>query len=94
MPSPVSLDDLMRIMREFSLELQDQIASFPIQLSIPVDGQGVRVKVSVPPGYRSRIPETVTFTLDGKPQVISLEAEEDYQDYEPLSSDHTSLRRA
>ena len=93
MATLIPLDHLLRLMRWHSVELQQQIGSCPIQLSLPTDGKGVRVKVSVPPGCRSQIPDHVTFTLDGQPYVIPLETDEDYQDYVLLSSNHTFPRR-
>lgn len=92
MARPIPLDRLMRIMRYHSVELQHQIGSCPIQLSIPTDGKGVRVKVSVPSGYRSQIPDHVTFTLDGQAYDIPLETKEDFQSYVLQSRDEASRR--
>lgn len=81
MATLIPFDRLLRIMRHHSLELQHHIGSCPIQLSLPTDGKGVRVKVSVPSGYRFQIPDHVIFTLDGQDYVISLETAEDFQSY-------------
>jgi hypothetical protein len=77
----IPYDRLAQIMRQHSLELEQRLGGIPVQLSVPVDGKGIRIKVSVPPGYRSQVPRFVTFTLEGESYVIPLEVEEDYQEY-------------
>ena len=94
MPIPIPPDRLLLLMRDHSVELQRKISNIPMQLSIPTDGKGLRVKVSVPKGYRSQIPDNVTFTMDGKSYLIPLETEEDYQNYVLLSPKYASSRRA
>jgi hypothetical protein len=94
MTLPVPFDRLREIMGEYSIELQRRIGAVPMQLSLPLDGQGVRVKVSVPPGYRSQIPDQISFTLHGQAYNIPLDVREDYQSYVLFSPKGTAPRRA
>ena len=77
----IPLNRLIPLMRHESVAFEKRIGTCSMQLSIPTDGKGVRVKVSVQPGHRSEIPNEVTLTLDDQTFVIPLEVEEDYQNY-------------
>jgi hypothetical protein len=50
----------------------------PVQLSMPTDGKGPRIKVSVCKGEASRVPTQVPFDIDGEVVSVVLEAVEDY----------------
>ncbi len=76
--------ELHKILRDRSLEIEDRLAVSPVQLSMPVDGKGVRIKVSVQKGFGGALPSKIEFPLDGETLEIPLEVREDFQDYRPL----------
>lgn len=51
------------------------------QLSMPQDKKGPRIKVSLRPGTKLRVPSRLVFTLDGRRIQVPLETAEDYQVY-------------
>ncbi len=51
------------------------------QLSMPRDNKGPRIKVSLRPGSKIRVPSRLVFTLDGRSIQVPLETAEDYQTY-------------
>ena len=58
-----------------------QIAVHGAQLSLPMDGKGVRIKASVPPGQRNNVPAKVKVTLEGRTLEIPVEADEDIETF-------------
>jgi len=74
--------ELVRILREQPLELQAALGVSMAQLSIPTDGRGLRIRVSMPAGADVSIPETIQWRLGDELVEIALEAAGDYQDYE------------
>lgn len=74
--------DMLHILRHHSVELQRQLAVSPVQLSMPTDGKGARIKVSVRPGQRQKVPRMIDFVMEDDVVKIRLEVSEDYQDYE------------
>ena len=80
MSRPATASEIQRILRERSHELEAMIGIAPMQLSMPADGHGSRVKASVLPGMGSGIPQSVEFTLDGIPLIIPLETVEELED--------------
>jgi hypothetical protein len=51
------------------------------QLSMPQDNKGPRIKVSLRPGSKVRVPSRLIFRLDGRSVLVPLEAADDYQTY-------------
>jgi hypothetical protein len=51
------------------------------QLSMPRDNKGPRIKVSLRPGSKVRVPSRLVFRLDGRSIQVPLETAEDYQTY-------------
>lgn len=80
MSRPATAGEILRILEERSRELEAMIGIAPAQLSLPVDGHGSRVRVSVLPGMGSKVPRSVEFTLDGIQLLIPLDTVEDYED--------------
>lgn len=76
--------ELMKILSSQSALLIELLSSrvFPLQLSIPTDGKGARIKVSVQPQDVAKVPESTELTIEGKNLEVPLEASGDYQDYE------------
>lgn len=84
----VTAAQLREIMASRSVELQVQLEKFTpdVQLSMPVDGDGVRLRVSVAPGEEAKIPKTLDLPFNGSTVRIPLEARPDLQAYEPYRS--------
>ncbi|HID78410.1 MAG TPA: hypothetical protein EYP56_20765 [Planctomycetaceae bacterium] len=84
MARPATADQLREILEEHSLQLQRQLGLTRVQFSLPADGKGLRIKVSVPAGEEAPIPSRMEFSLHGHQVEVPLERSEDYQPYEPL----------
>lgn len=80
---PATRKDVDRVLTEYPLELEKMIPVTPIQLSLPLDGRGPRIKVSVKRGAARRVPSTIEFELGHDRVRLALEACEDYQDFLP-----------
>jgi hypothetical protein len=77
----IPLNNLVSLLSQDSLSLDRQIGTCPMQLSLPTDGKGVRIKVSVQSGHRSEIPDEISYSLDANAYAIPLDVQEDYQHY-------------
>ena len=77
--------ELMKILNERSSSLVTLLSSSvsPIQLSMPTDGKGARIRVSVHPQDVAKVPKSAELTIEGENIEVPLEASGDYQDYEP-----------
>ncbi len=75
--------DLLALLREHGVELQERLTRYTphVQLSLPTDGRGARLKVSVEPGNESRIPAILEVLFAGRKLEVPLEAVPDFQDY-------------
>ena len=82
MTRKATANDILYILKEHSVSLQRRIPVSPVQFSLPTDGKGPRVRVSVCPNSKSKIPDVIEFDLDGDIVELPLEIREDYQDYE------------
>ncbi len=60
-------------------EILRQIPVEPVQLSLPLDGAGIRIKASVPHGLAASVPASIEVTLNGETVEIAVEASEDYE---------------
>lgn len=79
-----SAGDVLRILRMYSTELISTLKLPRAHLSLPTDGKGVRIRLSVLPEDVSRVPPSIQVSLDGRLLTVPLEAVGDYQDFEPL----------
>jgi hypothetical protein len=77
-------NEILRILREQSTELPNKIHVPAAQFSMPVDGKGARIRVSVRVGESAGIAESFVCPLDGEDLVVRVEVVEDYQEYKPL----------
>ncbi len=84
-PEAATAKDLLRLLRERAPEVRQRLAVEDAQLSLPTDGKGLRIKVSVRPGMSSELPHHIEFELDNRIIDVPLEVDEDFQEYEPLA---------
>ena len=80
-----TVSEIREILSHHALEIEQIIGVSPIQLNLPVDGRGARVKVSLKCGFAANVPESIVFTLHNDNLAIPLEVSEDFQEYEPLA---------
>lgn len=73
--------EVATILREQSSRFLRVLQLKDAQLSIPVDGKGLRVRVSVRKGERRSDVDSVTWQMDEKQVIIPIEVVEDYEDY-------------
>jgi hypothetical protein len=84
--------EILQILRQHSGELTRQLAIVPLQLSMPTDGKGARIKVSTQRGQKPQLPEAIEFDLGGDTLRVPLEVRDDYQGYKlhtPLRKEHS-----
>jgi len=74
--------ELLQILRTYSHELQRRLHLPEAQFSLPTDGRGLRIKVSVRPHRHADLPNRIMFEMGGAILEIPLEVSEDFQDYE------------
>ncbi len=65
-------------------EILRQIPVGQVQLSLPLDGAGVRIKASVPHGRAALVPKSIEVFSNGETVEIAVEACEDYEPMEAL----------
>jgi hypothetical protein len=78
--------DVLNILNAHSLMVFRRL-KVPVQLaqlSMPMDGKGPRIKVSLRPGSKVKVPSGLIFDLGGRSVQVPLEAAEDYQPYSAL----------
>ena len=74
--------DCLEILRENPQEVAQRLPLDEVQLSYPTAGNGARIKVSVRPGEGRLVPDKVRIPIRGEDVMVSLEVEEDFQDYQ------------
>lgn len=85
----VTFDELRRILREHSDQLCRMLGEPRAQLSIPMDGRGLRILAGVPrPGASGHV--MLSYSLDGKKLKIPVELSDDFENY----STHGGMRAA
>ena len=84
MPRQATANEITAILRNQSSRFLRELQLEDAQLSIPVDGKGLRVKVSVRKGETRSIANSVTWRIDEKQVTIPIEVAEDYEEYYPL----------
>lgn len=77
MPRPASVTDVVTVMYEQVDTLRRKIGVAPIRLGRCDDGSA-RLKVSVLPGMRHKVPALITLRIRGEEVEIPLVAIEDY----------------
>ena len=82
MARDATVGDCLEILREHPQELSQLLPVEQVQLSFPTAGNGPRIKVSVRPGERRLVPHNVCVRIRGEDVSVSLEVEEDFQDYQ------------
>lgn len=82
----VTAAQLRDILAHRSVDLLLQLEKFTpdVQLSMPIDGKGVRLRVSVAPGEEGKIPKSLDVSCNGGAVRIPLEVRPDLEAYEPL----------
>lgn len=73
----------MRTATEFDIldilqtkECERRLALYPILLSLPIDGEGPRIRVSVPRDQMDQVPESLVFEIGGEELHVKCEAYE------------------
>ena len=83
-----TFSELQELLTSDPMKLLSQIGNLEAQLSIPVDGQGLRILVETQSGRSKEVPVSVCVRIGGENVGIRLEARETAQDYEPLRRLH------
>lgn len=76
--------EVQRALTEGTETILRQIPVRDVLLSLPLDGRGARIRASVRPADRRRVPTEVQVVLDGRPLTIRVEAEPDYTEAKAL----------
>lgn len=74
--------DIRRALAEETPAILQQISIADVQLSLPLDGEGPRIRASVRPDARDRVPRSVEVRVNGRTVSIPIEAKADYADFE------------
>ena len=82
MPELANYADIQRALQEDARTILRQMQVGSVQLSMPLDGKGARIRVSVKGGERVRIPKHVNVEIDGRHVRIPIEVVPDYEEYE------------
>jgi len=80
MPRKATVEDVQRILVDQSVDLGRRLHLPEAQFGLPVDGAGVRIRVSVPKGQQPDVPAEMEFDLDGETVEVPLEVRDDYEE--------------
>ena len=83
MARDATIGDIRRLLREHSADFAAHLDAPEVQLSVPVDGKGARVRVSVRDMEGRTFGKAVVYRLDGEEVKIPIEVAADYQEYQP-----------
>jgi hypothetical protein len=75
----ITYDDVRSALRSQCADILKQIPCENVQLSLPLDGKGPRIRVSVQTVDLDRIPDTVEVTIRRRRLAVPLEAVDDYE---------------
>ena len=75
----VTYEDVQSALRSQCGDILKQIPCANVQLSLPLDGKGPRIRVSVVSADLDKIPDTVELTIRRRRLAIPLEAADDYE---------------
>ncbi|MBY0294590.1 MAG: hypothetical protein K2X71_00915 [Methylobacterium sp.] len=73
--------EVQRALQENTPSILDQIPVSAVELSLPLDGRGARIRASVRPNEQTRVPPRVSVEVDGHEVTIPVEAVGDYTEY-------------
>ena len=82
MARQATVGEIQCILKDSSDDLEKRLHLTEAQFGIPVDGAGLRIRVSVPPGCHHAIPGELDFDVNGETVTVSLEVAEDYEPME------------
>lgn len=82
MARAATVAEVHRILEERSVEIAQRFHLPAVQFGVPVDGAGLRIRVSVPPGQHPPIPSQMEFDLNGDCVNVQMEVVDDYQEAE------------
>lgn len=74
--------EILEILREHSAELKRRLRLSDVQFSLPTDGKGLRIKVSLRRQGGGSLPSRIEFPLGEVVVAVPLEVAHDYQDYQ------------
>lgn len=80
MSEKISAKDLQRVMTEHPEDILENIPLEHVQLSIPVDGKGLRVCASVEKGHAIEVPRVVAISVNGRAVEVDVEPVENYEE--------------
>ena len=79
-----TFDDLAALLRGHSGEIQKKLHVDRANMSIPTDGKGLRIRVSVPEDSSGDFPDQIEMSLDDGTQLnVPLEVHKDFRPYRP-----------
>lgn len=79
---PATFSDLTEVLREQSNIIQERLSVGQANMSIPTDGKGLRIHVSVPQDAPNGLPEKIEMRLsDGSDVEVPLEVTKDFRPY-------------
>lgn len=87
-PRKALFSEVREFLRERSEEVRAALGDGPAEVGLPVDGKGVRIKVSVPAGQIDRAPRELTFKVNDDQVVVPVEADEDFE--EAVAQNHVA----
>ncbi len=79
MTDRATFSEAQRALNELCDEVLRQIPTRHVQLSLPVDGAGVRIRASVDADEVSKVPDRIEIELSGRVVEIPIEAIGDYE---------------
>jgi hypothetical protein len=77
--------ELQELLNHDHARLLSAIGNISAQLSIPVDGRGLRVLVETEDGLSKGVPSSVNVIIGGEDVEIVLESRDSIQEYVPLN---------
>jgi hypothetical protein len=86
LPRLASAQDLLKLLGEDSAQLYQALALTPAtaHLSLPTDGRGPRLRVSVSPQPGRTFRKHITVDLEGEQLRVPLEITRDFTEFKPL----------
>ena len=75
-----TFSEARRVLSERPEEILRQIPVKKVQLALPVDGAGVRLRVSVKNGEKVHVPDNIHLRVNDHEVLLKTEVREDYED--------------
>ena len=72
---------ILLLLRHHGGEILSRLKVARAELSMPTDGRGARIQVSVPPDEPVNLPTQIRMKLDGDDVVVPLEIVRDFQEF-------------